>query len=167
MTRVKSLLCLEELGFLRSKLAWEGGSLQFADLPNASGMTLLTHGGMPRYWGEELTSEEYSYVLRVEFGADVVLDLEGVSQHVDFLVCFLPEDKTALVARFVRGDTAVARAAAFELLETFADAAPPSVRRLVSLLAEWEGDLRSRSLALQQTLTEAQRAISALESVKE
>ena len=153
---------LEGQGFVRSKLSWEGGALQFVADPRDQSKTILVVGGNSRYWGAELNAAEYGYVLRQEFGADEVLDLGDAAPPADDLIAFLPQDNSALVSQVVRGDTDVARAAAFELLETFSAASPPAaIRKLASLLAEWEQDLREGSLQLTETIAAAHRALEA------
>lgn len=152
---------LEALGYVRSKLSWQGSALQFVADPRDASKTILVAGGAFRDWGRELSAAEYSYVLRQEFGADEFLDL-GDGPRADSLVAFLPDDNSVLVSQMMRGDTDVARAAAFQLLETFsASSPPPAVRRLASLLAEWDGDLREGSTLLSETIDSAQRAIEA------
>ena len=101
-------------------------------------------------------------MLRQEFGADEVLDLGDAGPRADSLVAFLPQDNSVLVSQLVRGNTDVARGAAFQLLETFSAASPPlAVRRLASLLAEWEQDLREGSLQLSEAINATQRALAA------
>ena len=156
------LKSLEAQGFVRSQLSWDGGDLQFVADPRAPSRTILVEGGASRYWGRELNSAEYGYVLRQEFGADECLDLGNAGTPADDLVAFLPDDNSVLVSKIVRGDTDVARAAAFQLLETFsASSPPPAIRRLASLLAEWEQDLRESSTLLSEAIDAAQRAIEA------
>jgi len=153
---------LEAQGFVRSKLSWRGGALQFVADPRDPSRTILVEGGASRYWGRELNAAEYGYVLRLEFGADEFLDLGNADPPADDLVAFLPDDNSVLVSQMVRGNTDVARAAAFQLLETFsASSPPPAVRRLASILAEWERDLRESSPQLSDTIDAAQRAIKA------
>ena len=94
---------LEEPHVVRSKLSWEGGDLQFVANPQNPSRIILAHGPSARvYWGPELTAKEYSYILRIEFGADDVLDLSRLGPHADYLVGFLPADRTALVSQLVR-----------------------------------------------------------------
>ena len=156
------LASLERQGFVRSKLSWQGGALQFVADPRDPSKTILVHGGAFRYWGDELNAAEYGYVLGREFGADEVLDLSDAGAQADSLVAFLPQDNSVLVSQMVRGNTDVARAAAFQLLETFSASSPPrAIRQLASLLAEWEHDLRDGSPQLTETLAAAQQALVA------
>lgn len=151
---------LERDGFVRSKLSWEGGGLQFIASPQDKSKTIMSVG-LLRYWGKDLTDAEYNYVLRTEFGADLVLDLNPVALHSDYVVAFLPEDNTALVSRIIRTSADVARPAAFALLETFGEEKPPQVRRLASLLAEWSGSLADRPPSIQRATQRARQEIHA------
>lgn len=159
--QTESLLkSLEAQGFVRSKLSWNGGALQLVADPRDASKTILVAGGASRYWGRELNAAEYGYVLRQEFGADEFLDLGDAGPPADDLVMFLPDDNSVLVSQMMRGDSDVARAAAFQLLETFSDASPPpAVRRLASILAEWEQDLRGSSTLLSEMIDAAERAV--------
>lgn len=148
----------EQEGFTRSKLSWEGGGLQFVANPKNPAETIMAVG-LRRYWGPDLTDSEYRYVLSVEFGGDLILDLTPIGLHSDYAVSFLPQDNTALVSRIVRDSPDLARAAAFALLDTFGDEKPPSVRQLASLLAQWSGSLASRPLPIMRAITDAHMAI--------
>lgn len=150
---------LEQERFVRSKLSWEGGGLQFVADPRDSSKTIMAVGGGMRYWGEELSQQEFAYVLRVEFGADEVLDLSAIGPHADYLIAFLPADNTVLVSTMVRQSGEAARAAAFALLDTFGDQKPAAVRRLASLLAEWPAVLSDRPPPIMAAIAEARRAI--------
>lgn len=150
---------LEQQRFVRSKLSWEGGGLQFVADPRDPSKTILAIGGSMRYWGEELSQQEFAYVLRVEFGADEVLDLSAIGPHADYLVAFLPADNTVLVSTMVRQSGEAARAAAFALLDTFGDQKPAAVRRLASLLAEWPAVLSDRPPPIMAAIAEARRAL--------
>ena len=117
--------------FVRSKLSWEGGDIQFARDPRDSSRTILFHGGSAReYWGRDLTPEEFSYVLRVEFGADESVDLSSIGPHADYLVGFLPGSGTAVVAKPVRRDLALAADTLAELARFFGERTPPRATRL-------------------------------------
>lgn len=145
-------------GFVRSKLSWEGGGLQFVANPQDKSKTIMSVG-LFRYWGKDLTDAEYNYVLRTEFGADLVLDLNPVALHSDYVVAFLPESNTALVSQIVRTSVDVARPAAFALLESFGEEKPPQVRRLASLLSEWSGSLADRPVRIERAIQGARREI--------
>lgn len=147
---------LEEPHVVRSKLSWEGGDLQFAANPQDPRRIILAHGTTARiYWGPELTAKEYSYILRVEFGADDVLDLSQLGPHTDFLVAFLPADGTALVSQLVSGNPDVAHAAAFELVGSFAAEAPPEFRALAAAAANWDGSEKKAGRALIDAISAA------------
>ena len=127
--------------FVRSKLSWEGGDLQFAADPVSPGGRVLIYGGMARhYWGRNLDRDEYEYVLRVEFGAARAVDLSQFGPHVDFLVALLPESRTALIAHPVTRDLGVAQAAAAELLRLYGKRSPPELQRLAECLQTRIGD---------------------------
>src|SRR5262249_54701179 len=82
---------LNEQRFVRSKLSWEGGDLQFVLDPKNPRKTILFYGKSGRaYWGQALTTEEYAYVLKLEFGADYAVDLSDFVSHADYLVSFIP-----------------------------------------------------------------------------
>lgn len=103
---------LREEEFERSKLSWEGGDLLFAADPNdPKGIILLVGNAAKKYWGTGLSQGEYLYVLRVEFGADKVIDLSGLAPHVDYFVTVLPYERLILVAEPVTGNTALAQSA--------------------------------------------------------
>jgi hypothetical protein len=141
-------------------LSWEGGDLQFAASPKDSSKTILVYGGQAKaYWGAKLTPDEYGYVLRVEFGADMVLDLSQTGVHADYSVAFLPETNTALVSQIVRRSPAVARAAAFELAETFGEMPPPEIRRVSGALAQWDGEILTGALGLKDAILGTRRAL--------
>ncbi len=151
---------LEEPHVIRSKLSWEGGDLQFVANPQDPSRIILAHGITARvYWGPELTANEYSYILRVEFGADDVLDLSQMGQHADYLVTFLPADRTALVSQLVSGNPDVARAAAFELVGSFPGEAPPAFRAVAAAAANWDGADKKAGLALVDAITAARRQL--------
>jgi hypothetical protein len=153
---------LEEPHVVRSKLSWEGGDLQFVANPQDPSRIILVHGATARiYWGPELTAKEYSYVLRVEFGADDVLDLSQLGPHADYLVAFLPADRTALVSQLVSGSPEVARAAAFELVGSFA-AAPPEFRALAAAAADWDGPEKDDGRALIDSIAAARRKLGSI-----
>ena len=151
---------LEEPHVVRSKLSWEGGDLQFVANPNDPSRIILAHGATARvYWGPELTAKEYSYVLRVEFGADDVLDLSRLGPHADYLVAFLPAGRTALVSQLVSANPDVARAAAFELVGSFADPAPSEFRALAAAAADWDGSDKKAARVLIDSIAAARRQL--------
>jgi hypothetical protein len=153
---------LEQERFVRSKLSWDGGGVQFVADPKDPSKTIMAVGGGMRYWGEELSQQEFAYVLRVEFGADKVLDLSAIGPHADYLVAFLPEDNTVLVSNMVRRSGEAARAAAFALLDSFGDEKPAPIRRLASLLAEWPAVLSDRPPQIMAAIAEARRTLGNL-----
>jgi hypothetical protein len=126
---------LEEGRLIRSKLSWEGGDLQFARDPRDPRKVILFHGSSAgAYWGKNLDPDEYAYVLRSEFGADASIDFSGLSAHTDYIVLLLPE-RTVLLSEPVRGDIALARAAAQALIDAWGDRAPPILSKLSGALA--------------------------------
>ena len=154
---------LEEPHVVRSKLSWEGGDLQFVANPKDPSRIILAHGITARvYWGPELTANEYSYILRVEFGADDVLDLSQMGQHTDYLVAFLPLDRTALVSQLVSGNPDVARAAAFELVGSFPSEAPPEFRAVAAAAADWDGSDTKAGRKLVSAIAAARRTLASI-----
>jgi hypothetical protein len=107
-----------------------------------------------------LTAEEYSYVLRVEFGADDVLDLSQLGPHADYLVAFLPADRTALVSQLISGNPDVAQAAAFELLGSFSSEAPPEFRAVAAAAADWDGTDKKTGRTLSAAIAVARRQLA-------
>ena len=106
---------LDELthgSFVRSKLSWEGGDIMFLRHPRNPSQTLLFFGdAAKKYWGKQLTDEEYAYVLKIEFGADHAVNLSGLAAHIDYLVSFIPEDNIALVSDPITRNQGLAYAA--------------------------------------------------------
>lgn len=111
-----------EAGYVRSKLAFEGGDLLFAVVPGAKERMVLFYGTSAKpYWGEALTREEFAYVLQVEFGADEAVYFGDVTPHVDYSLALLSDGVTALVAEPRCGDDRVA-ASVTELLQELEEA---------------------------------------------
>jgi hypothetical protein len=120
--------------YVRSKLSWEGGDLQFAADPKNPDRRIIFFGQSARdYWGKQLSPQEYAYVLRTEFGADQAVDFSRHGPHVDYLISVLP-DGIVLVSQPVYNDYAVAKAAAGELLRLYGIRATSGMRALASLL---------------------------------
>jgi hypothetical protein len=133
---------------VRSWLSWEGGDLQFTRDPRDPARLVLYYGDFVKpYWGGSLTPEEYAYVLSLEFGADRAVDLGGLAPHVDYVVCFLPREKTALVSVPRSGDLEVARGAVEALLARLASPKPAVLVDLRRNLSLPEPD-RGRAAAL-------------------
>jgi len=125
--------------YVRSKLSWEGGDLQFARDPRDPSKTILFHGSTVRdYWGKELRPREFGWVLQVEFGADSVVDLSHIGPHTDYLVAFPPEGGLALVSEPVRNDYLLARSIVAELQQMYGDRAPKELVGLLGLLTRLE-----------------------------
>jgi hypothetical protein len=123
--------------FVRSKLSWEGGDLQFAAHPRDPEKLLLFYGASARtYWGQELDPRDYEYVLQTEFGADAAVDLSRIGLHADYVVTALPADQIALIAWPVREDFALAKAAADEMLRLFGRRAPAQLQQLARLFSD-------------------------------
>lgn len=105
---------------VRSRLSWEGGDFQFVRLPGEPDKVAMLYGSSAKpYWGSELTREEYAYVLRREFGADVAIDVSGVEGHVDYFFAFIPRSRVVLVSHPETGNEAVIQDAVRNLLEGF------------------------------------------------
>ncbi|UCF36491.1 MAG: agmatine deiminase family protein [Acidobacteriota bacterium] len=104
------LSSFSEAQFVRSKLSWEGGDLQFVRSPLDSSRTILFYGSSAKsYWGTALSDEEYRYVLQLEFGSDEAIDFTDLVSHVDYFVSFLPEDNIALVSKPELGNLDLAK----------------------------------------------------------
>jgi hypothetical protein len=126
--------------YVRSKLSWEGGDLQFIADPKDASRTILFHGGASHdYWGANLKHEESSYVLQIEFGADAAVDMALVGPHADYLVAFVPDERTVLVAEPVRDDLNLAAAAANELSKMYGARAPEELKVVEALLRQATG----------------------------
>lgn len=131
---------LRDPRYVRSKLSWEGGDLQFVADPKDPSRTVLFHGGASHdYWGANLRHEESSYVLQLEFGVDAAVDLAKIGPHADYLVAFLPAERTVLVAQPVRDDLSLAWSAAVELARIYEGRAPEELRILVDVLRQAKG----------------------------
>jgi hypothetical protein len=120
--------------FHRSRLSWEGGDLQFVLHPTDPGKLILFYGHSARqYWGEALTGAEYEYVLKLEFGADLAVDLTDLGPHVDYFLCFLPADGIVLVSRQMRENFGILRAAVERLREVYQPQVPAGIVELDTL----------------------------------
>ncbi len=104
--------------YVRSKLSWEGGDLQFVRSPKDPGKLILLFGlsGI-RYLNPIVTNEEFAYLLKLEFGADIMVDFSDLLSHVDYFVTFVPKANIALVSEPVLGNYELARDA-IERLKT-------------------------------------------------
>ena len=90
---------LVEGTFVRSRLSWEGGDIQFLRDPRNPAETIMFYGSSAKqYWGKALTDKEYAYVLKLEFGADHAVNLSGLEPHIDYFVSFIPKENIALVS---------------------------------------------------------------------
>ena len=128
---------LNEERFVRSKLSWEGGDLQFVADPRNPARTILFYGDSARgYWGESLSKAEYEYVLRLEFGADDAVDLTKLAPHVDYFVAFLARENIALVSQPVTENYDVIRAALDILVNHYDPTVPAELTELSSLLSD-------------------------------
>ncbi len=141
--------------FVPSKLSWEGGDLQFVRHPRQPKKLLLFYGDSAfNYWGKHLTDEEYSYVLRLEFGADQAIDLSTPTSHVDYFVSFLPQDRIALAGKPLIGDFNVARDALNLLKAYFPGAVPSEILTIEEIL-------RAQKLSSKQVRDRLLRAVDA------
>lgn len=121
--------------YIRSKLSWEGGDLQFTMHPRQSGKLVMFYGtSAKRYWGESLSQEEFEHVLLTEFGADLAVYLGDLAPHVDYLMAVLPAGRTVLVAEPACRDMRLARAALAALEARFAGAPPLEISELRAAL---------------------------------
>jgi hypothetical protein len=153
------LASLEEERFVRSRLSWEGGDLQFVRHPLEPDRLILVYGDAAKtYWGANLTEAEYAYVLQREFGADLTIDVSGTVPHADYLVSFLPDDRIAMVAEVVVGRQDIAHAAAALLVSEF-DAVPPVALADLVRALEPADALRSHRRRIERLVTEARKAM--------
>lgn len=121
--------------YVRSKLSWEGGDLQFARDPRDPTKRILFYGSTVRdYWGAQLRPTEFGWVLRVEFGADSAVDFSHIGPHTDYLVAFPPEGGLALVSEPVRNDFQLARSVAAELQRLYGDRSPREISGMAGVL---------------------------------
>jgi hypothetical protein len=128
---------LNEERFVRSKLSWEGGDLQFVADPGDPARTILFYGDSARgYWGDSLSGAEYEYVLRLEFGADDAVDLTKLAPHVDYFVAFLARENIALVSQPVTENYDVIRSALDILIKHYDSAVPAELTALSSLFSD-------------------------------
>ncbi|MDX2268208.1 MAG: agmatine deiminase family protein [Bryobacter sp.] len=100
---------LSDPRFVRSKLAWEGGDLQFVRHPRNPQQTVMFYGNAAApFWAGEISVDEYEYILMLEFGADVAVNLSEVVDHVDYLAMPVPQEKALLFGKPVRGNLMLA-----------------------------------------------------------
>ncbi len=151
---------LNEERFVRSKLSWEGGDLQFVADPRDPARTILLFGDSARgYWGGSLTEQEYEYVLRVEFGADEALNLSNLTPHVDYFVAFLARENLALISQPVTDNRDVIRAVLDILLEHYDPMVPAEVRELASIYADPQRPAASEHRKVRQLVARAKENI--------
>jgi hypothetical protein len=144
-------------GFVRSRLSWEGGDIQFVRHPRDRSKLVLVHGqSAKQYWGQALTDAEYAWVLRREFGADLSIDVSGIVPHVDYFVAFVPADGIVLVSEPVTGNRELAIAASRLLAGHFGDAVPSSVRDLARALDD-TGPLDAQRRTISRLVDAARR----------
>jgi hypothetical protein len=130
---------LTEERFVRSKLSWEGGDLQFVSDPRDPARTILFYGESARgYWGDALSQAEYEYVLRLEFGADEAVDLSKLTPHVDYFVAFLARENIALVSQPETENFDIIRAALDVLVKHYHPLVPAEVTELSTLFSDRE-----------------------------
>lgn len=150
---------LRQERFVRSKLSWEGGDLQFVRHPKYPEKTVLFFGNAGKnYWARYLSPEEYQYVLKLEFGADEAVRLADLAPHVDYFISFIPDENIALVSQPERGNMALALGAVRALRERFADDAPAPLRDLEQLLSLGETEFRKNVNAVKRALQRAKDA---------
>jgi len=151
-------LALQDPRVVRSRLAWEGGDLQFTLDPGDPAKLILYYGGAAKpYWGEALTPAEYEYVLMLEFGADRAVDLSGLAPHVDYVVAFLPRQGTALFAVPETGNRRLAADIATALIERYPGRRCPEALLELAALLDGERPLDPTRLrqAVQRVRAEA------------
>jgi hypothetical protein len=122
---------LTEERFVRSKLSWEGGDLQFVLDPRDSSQNILFYGDSAKaYWGQSLSLPEYEYVLKLEFGADRAIDLSKLVPHVDYFVAFLARENIALISQPEIENYDAARAALDILIQHYDPLLPAELQQL-------------------------------------
>lgn len=147
--------------FVRSKLSWDGGDLQFVEHPRHPGKLLLLYGGSAKpYWGKVFSNAEYEYVLKLEFGADFALDLSQVVTHIDYFICLLPADRIVLAAEPRQQDFELARAALRLLVEVSQPLGPAELRQLDKLFTTRE-EAFGRHLAVVRRLIDTLKKFAA------
>jgi hypothetical protein len=144
--------------YVRSKLSWEGGDLQFVRDPISPGRLLLVHGdAAARYWAGSLTAAEYAWVLRIEFGSNESIDVSGILPHADYFVGWVPGMKTVLVAEPLRGNFEFARAALDVLLDVYGSEMPPELDVVDRAMSSEERAFRSELGKLKKALHKARK----------
>jgi hypothetical protein len=150
---------LREERFVRSKLSWEGGDLQFVLDPKNPEKNVLFYGDSAKaYWGDSLTPAEYEYVLKLEFGADRAVDLSKLVPHVDYFVTFLASENIALVSQPVTENYDAARAALDILLRHYDPLVPAELQELDRLFATRQRAFHDDLDAVRQSLARAKES---------
>jgi hypothetical protein len=163
----KSLLDgFSEQRFVRSKLSWEGGDLQLVLHPKDRQKTVLFYGYSAKaYWGTALSKDEYAYVLKVEFGAEQVVDLSDLARHVDYLVSFIPNENIVLVSEPTRNNYAIAFGATERILELIGTKTPRPVELLK--LRGWLSSSPSESVSPAKLRGQLTRVLREIQQHKE
>ena len=150
---------LTEERFVRSKLSWEGGDLQFVLDPKDPRQNILFYGDSAKaYWGASLTQAEYEYVLKLEFGADRAADLSKLVPHVDYFVAFLARENIALVSQPLTGSYDAARAALDILVKHYDPLVPAELQELDRLFTDRQRAFQDELSAVRALLASARRA---------
>jgi Porphyromonas-type peptidyl-arginine deiminase len=150
---------LTEERFVRSKLSWEGGDLQFVLDPKDPAKNILFYGDSAKaYWGGSLTPPEYEYVLKLEFGADRAVDLSKLVPHVDYFVAFLAHEHIALVSQPLTENYDAARAALDILVKHYDPVVPTELQQLDQLFANRQHAFHDELGAVRKTLARAKKA---------
>jgi hypothetical protein len=141
---------LEADGSVRSKISWDGGDLLVLRHPADPERLLLFYGSAGKgYWAENLSLEEYGYVLRVEFGADQAIYAGDVASHVDYAMNVLPDGRTVLLATPVTRNFSLSVLTFNQLLQEHGRV--PLLAELDRVLADEQtafGDQREHALRL-------------------
>ena len=145
--------------YVRSKISWEGGDIQFVLDPKDSSRLLMFYGSYAKqYWARNLTPPEYAYVLQVEFGADEAIDFTDLVSHVDYLVTFLPQDNIVLLGEPLLNDFQVAQDALRVLKERFPVSPGWGFLNFQRLRTMSASEFRGAKRELARMLVEAKRA---------
>jgi hypothetical protein len=138
----------ESKSWIRSKLSWEGGDFLVAQHPRNPGKSILFYGDAAKpYWAESLSKEEYAHVLQVELGADEAISAGGIATHIDYVLNFLPDGTTVLLAKPLHGDLALGYSALDLLMQAY-PGQPLLMEASQQYLQFHEGNAEAREKAL-------------------
>lgn len=142
--------------FVRSKISWEGGDLQFLRHPSDSRKLIIFYGNAAApYWAGEISREEYEYILKLEFGADVAVNLSEVTDHIDYLMMPVPAARALLFGEPIRENLQLARSALKLLEHYYLRENAPGLVEIGSLLREDGNPLAAKTKELKAAIQRA------------